>query len=209
VEDEFTLEAGEALYVPRGVMHAAATTDTRSVHVTLGVMSYTWADLLVDCLAEVVERSPAWRENLPFGFARDGEADPALASALAEELDLDAVVQERRRTFGGHLRPRAADHLRQAVSARELEPGDQVRWRDGVLGRISETEGGVTVASDGRAVDLPAAALRTVACLLTGDRWVAGAVEDGLDWESRRVVLTALIREGWVVRTPGPGRGLA
>jgi hypothetical protein len=211
VEEEFTLEAGEALYVPRGIMHAAATTDAVSVHVTLGVMSYTWADLLVDSLGELVERSPGWRENLPFGFARGGDADPALASALAErlaalaeELDLDAVVRERRRTFGGHLRPRSTDHLRQVVSAGELGPEDQVCWRDGVRGRIETTEHGVAVGSGGRAIDLPAAARPTLERLVTGGPQVAGALADGLDWESRRAVLTALIREGWVVRTPGP-----
>lgn len=209
VEDEFTLEAGEALYVPRGIMHAAATTDTLSVHVTLGVMSYTWADLLVDCLGELVERSPGWRENLPFGFAAgEGEPDPALASGLAErlaalgeELDLATVIRERGRTFGGHLRPRSTDHLRQVVSARALGPRDQVRWRDGVSGRIEETEGGVRVTSGGREIGLPPAARPTVERLATGELLVAGDVDDGLEWESRRVVLTALIREGWVVRT--------
>lgn len=213
VESEFTLEAGEALYVPRGIMHAASTTDEVSLHVTLGVMSYTWADLLVDCMAELVERSPRWRESLPFGFARDGTADPALAAELAErlsalsaEVDLEAVVRERQRTFAGHLRPRATDHLRQVVAAPELEPEDRVRWRDGVPGGIELRNGRVAVVSGGREVELPAAARGTLERLLTGARVVAGEIDDGLDWGSRRVVLTALIREGWVARAPEPDR---
>ena len=39
-----------------GWMHAASTTDSTSVHITLGVMSYTWADLLADSLSELVDR---------------------------------------------------------------------------------------------------------------------------------------------------------
>ncbi len=211
VEAEFTLQAGEALYVPRGLMHAAATTEEVSLHVTLGVMSYTWADLLVDCLAEVVERDPGWRENLPFGFAAGEQPDPALASALTRRLtdlgaqiDLPAVVRERQGTFAGHLRPRATDHLQQVVAAPSLEGDDQVRWRDGVPGRVERRGERVAVMSGGREVEFPAAATSTIERLLTGATFMARGIDDGLDWESRRVVLTALIREGWVARAPSP-----
>ena len=208
VECEFTLQPGEALYVPRGFMHAAATTDSVSVHITLGVMSYTWADLLVDCLAEVVERSPQWRENVPFGFVRQGQVDTGLASALAEriasldaELDLARVLVERERTFSAHLRPRAIDHLQQVSSVSRLEEGDEVRWRDGVTGEIEPRNGRVALLSGGRELEFPTAAAQTLDRVLTGENLVAGDIPDALDWPSRRVVLAALIREGWLTRS--------
>jgi hypothetical protein len=207
VEHELTLREGEALYIPRGIMHAAVTTEDVSLHVTLGVMAFTWAELVVDCLAELVERDPRWRENVPFGFAGDGRPDPALASELAERLstlsagvDLHAVVPERRRTFSGHLRPRATDYLQQAASAPELRPEDEVRWRESLPGRIEHRNGRVVVASGDREIELPAAATATLERMLAGVPLVGGAIDDGLDWESRRVVLAALIREGWVAR---------
>lgn len=202
VEAEFRLEAGDALYVPRGVMHAAATTDAISLHITLGVMAYTWCDLLVDCLGELAGRATEWRENVPFGFARRAD-DSALRARLDEmltglggEVDLPKVVVERQRAFESRLRPRTRDLLRRASAAAAVAKGDTLEWRRGAHGWIEQRNGRVALVTGGREVEFPVGARRTLELLLGGEPVTAGAMEDGLDWESRRVVLTTLIREG-------------
>ncbi|MFL1463011.1 cupin domain-containing protein [Roseococcus sp. DSY-14] len=77
------LQPGDALYIPRGVMHDAATQGERSLHVTVGLLEASWAQairLLVDA-AELDDA--ALRESVPSW--RIGEADlaPALAAKLA------------------------------------------------------------------------------------------------------------------------------
>ncbi len=208
VESEFTLETGEALYVPRGWMHAAATTDSTSVHITLGVMSYTWADLLADSLSELVDRNSSWRENVPLGFALDGGLDKGLEEelsrrilTLSQEMDLHSVVPARAETFVEHLRPRAIDYLKQVVHADEVSEESRVRWRPGVPGRIALRDGRVALISRGREVDFPSEAKTTLECLLGGEIVRAGEIIDGLDWLSRRVILKALIQEGWLTVT--------
>lgn len=209
IEGEFTLEAGDALYVPRGLMHAAATTDEISAHVTLGVMSYTWADLLVDCLSEVVDRDPRWRESVPFGFANEGA--PAVHAELAErigslpaKIDLDAVVPARAGSFTQHLRPRTTDHLQQVRAAATLSPEDRVRWTRGVPGSLEADGERVAAVSRARRVDFPAAAESTLRALLSEQELVAGDIHDELDWASRNVVISALVREGWVTIARSP-----
>lgn len=205
VEAELTLEAGEVLYIPRGVMHAAVTTDTVSLHVTLGVMAYTWADLLVDCVSEIAERSPEWRANVPYGLAdRDPDGRKTLAGfrgrleALASDVDLAAVIAERQRAFDDVFRPRATDLMRQAIGAGGVDESDLVRWRPGTTGWLERRNGRAVLMSPGREVDFPAAAAGTVEALIDAGALRAGEVADGLDWESRRAVLTALVREGFV-----------
>ena len=70
-QDEFTLNSGDTLYIPRGQMHAAETTDEISLHITLGLIAYSWADLLADFdeRAGIIEF--------------DGEAERTEAEALA------------------------------------------------------------------------------------------------------------------------------
>jgi hypothetical protein len=207
VEAEFTLAAGDALYIPRGVMHAATTTDEQSLHITLGVMSYTWADLLVDCVSELVERDAAWRESLPVGFAAHEGGEAVLRDALTAKLatlpgalDLGAVVEARRHALESHLRPRASDHLQQVMAIPALHPDDVVQWRVGVPSQVEPRGERVAILSGAREVELPAAAAATLDLVRGGAALAAGAIADGLDWESRRVVLAALIREGWLVR---------
>jgi hypothetical protein len=45
---ELDLAPGDLLYLPRGFVHTTATSESSSVHVTLGVTVYTWIELLTE-----------------------------------------------------------------------------------------------------------------------------------------------------------------
>jgi ribosomal protein L16 Arg81 hydroxylase len=81
-----TLHRGDLLYLPRGTVHAAQTTDSFSAHVTIGVTMYTAVELLQDLLHEAMQ-IPALRASLPRGFATRGECQPALRERLLHALD--------------------------------------------------------------------------------------------------------------------------
>lgn len=67
----FVLRAGDCAYVPRGLMHDAATSGDRpSLHITCGLILRTWADLMLEAVSEVCVKDPAFRRGLPPGFAR-------------------------------------------------------------------------------------------------------------------------------------------
>jgi ribosomal protein L16 Arg81 hydroxylase len=72
VTQEFTLKRGDLLYCPRGLYHAARSTDEVSLHITLGLIGKTWADVVTEALSEACLASPTFRANLPAGFANDG-----------------------------------------------------------------------------------------------------------------------------------------
>jgi cupin superfamily acireductone dioxygenase involved in methionine salvage len=59
-----TLDAGDVLYLPRGTVHVATTSNTTSIHMTyrLETKGHTWADLKYEEL-RVDEDSP-WLLNL-------------------------------------------------------------------------------------------------------------------------------------------------
>lgn len=74
-----TLEPGAALYIPRGVMHDAATEPGEpSLHITVGFLDPCWAQALRALLDDAELTDPALRESVPTW--RFGEA------ALAERL---------------------------------------------------------------------------------------------------------------------------
>jgi lysine-specific demethylase/histidyl-hydroxylase NO66 len=97
---EFVLKAGECIYVPRGLMHDAQTHgDTASLHITLGLIVKTWADLMLEAVSEVALRTPAMRHSLPPGFARpdfdrtDAEVQfRDMAEMLAREMSVDGAM---------------------------------------------------------------------------------------------------------------------
>lgn len=108
---EIDLEAGDLLYLPRGYIHAAATSDSFSAHVTIGVTVYTWMDLAAEMFMSCmgVER---FRSALPPGFASNAEFKQTLRQGLMgllEELqtnsDYDKLIDNfTRRVLSGRSR---------------------------------------------------------------------------------------------------------
>jgi len=78
------LEPGDALYIPRGVMHDAATEEGgRSLHATIGFMEPSWSQALRSLIDEAEALDASLRQSVPTW--RIGEVDflPLLAEKLA------------------------------------------------------------------------------------------------------------------------------
>ena len=83
---EVELNAGDLLYLPRGVLHSTATTESFSAHVTVGISVYTWADLLKELLSSAMD-DEHMRHALPAGFATHAELRPLLNRKMREMVD--------------------------------------------------------------------------------------------------------------------------
>ena len=66
----FELQAGDVAYLPRGLIHDARSGNDVSLHITIGVLSYTWSDLLLEFVADASLNCSALRRALPLRFAR-------------------------------------------------------------------------------------------------------------------------------------------
>jgi ribosomal protein L16 Arg81 hydroxylase len=80
---EFDLNAGDTLYIPRGFVHEAASTNSTSLHLTVGILPIIWAEVLLASVESLFERDSRFRESLPPGFARD----QAISREVEEHLD--------------------------------------------------------------------------------------------------------------------------
>lgn len=115
LKQEFVLKAGDCAYVPRGLMHDAMTSGTEpSLHITVGLIVRTWADLMLEAVSEVALRETALRRSLPPGYTHpnfDRTAARAHLKALAElvarEIKLDDSLDLTIDTF---IRSRPADN---------------------------------------------------------------------------------------------------
>lgn len=113
--ERVTLRRGDLLYMPRGVMHAATTGPSISIHVTFAVLGLTWVDLLSSALRQMAGTTPELRKIVPFGASRrdtDEEVarhgarllqDPALGAALTpfmKDLAARYEAQKPAQNFG-------------------------------------------------------------------------------------------------------------
>jgi len=91
----FQLKAGDCAYVPRGLMHDAETAgDEPSLHITVGIIVRTWADLVLEAVSEVALNEPDFRRALPPGFARAGADRTATRATFAKLIAAVAAKAE-------------------------------------------------------------------------------------------------------------------
>jgi len=148
-----TLGPGDALYLPRGYIHAAETNGQRSIHLTVGVTATTAYDVLRAVL-ELAAQEESFRRTLPLGTAEEQLADVAGIVADAAQW-LGAMPAERAReavrgrlTRQGGLEPLGMLATEDALLAFDKETS--VRPRAGLVASFADpaTKG----APDGRVI---------------------------------------------------------
>jgi hypothetical protein len=198
------LRPGDALYVPRGFLHAAKALGGVSAHMTVGLHTLTRYHLVEDLLT-LAAGNAELRSALPLGI------DPADPDQLAEHLDAvvaalteqirctgaeDVARRVRRRTWSGN-RPAPLGPLAQAAAARDLATGDVVRWRPGLRYRLVAGDG-VRLELPDRVISLPGATEGAVRTLTAGEPVVVGELP-GLDGADQLVLVRRLLTEAVLV----------
>ena len=191
---DVVLEAGDALYLPRGYVHAASTTDDPSVHLTVGVLSTTWYDVLTDAVA-LAAQDVGFRDALPLaGTPADVAGFLSRAAEWVRGLPAGEVQALVARRAERAVPVEPVGMLATAELLRTLGPASRVRPRRGLRWTLDASDGRVVLTLSDRVVDLPAVAEGPLRQLLAGPVQV-GEVE-GLDLPGALVLVRRMLREG-------------
>jgi JmjC domain len=196
------LQPGDVMYMPRRTPHAARTQETLSGHLTVGIPSLTWREVLKEPLLEILG-APEFDEPLPAAYHRDREAFAALVDDRMEEIgrrwEKADPVDVAGRSVDRFLTTRPPLLRGGLVAIAQLESLDDrsaVRRREGSICELSMREGRLTVLLGDRALVMPGwcePAMRTVAeraSIRISD------LAPHLDLEGRLTLVRRLVREG-------------
>lgn len=194
-------------YVPRGVVHDAIATDEVSLHVTTGLLTPRWVDLVVEAVAELAQVDPAFRRAVPPGFANDGfdrtEARAMLRSLLeraAEGADADRTLDGFVDDFRRARVPVVPGQFLQHVAADGIEPGTRmVRRPDLIYGLFERAgEGGdeIVLSVYGNDIAFPVHAADALRDALARPGFTVGDLAGDLDEGGQAVLARRLVREG-------------
>ncbi|HEV2920761.1 MAG TPA: cupin domain-containing protein [Actinomycetota bacterium] len=199
---EAELAPGDCLYVPRGFRHAARTAETASLHLTVGMLTYNWNDLLREVLDLATEES--WfREGLPVGFADDPAAlEASLAERVAElrrfldKVDLTRVAERAVNRFWTNRAPMLQGQLRQLLTLDELDEATVLERRPGTTCRLRVTGDRLELLLGDRTLTMPAGLEPALRQVVAADRLTPADLAGHLDGPSRLVLVRRLVREG-------------
>jgi ribosomal protein L16 Arg81 hydroxylase len=190
---ELTLRAGDTLYLPRGWLHDALTSETDSLHITVGVNLHTWVDAFRSALAEC-EQDLEFRRSVP----EDGEPAVDLVERLTERLAPEAVTRRARAAFVKSRRPILDGHLKEVRELDSVTVDTLLERRPTVIADLE----GTTLSFEGKHVDFPDTARDQLTAIVETDApFTPSDLPDGLDEEGRLVLVRRLIREGFLRRS--------
>jgi bifunctional lysine-specific demethylase and histidyl-hydroxylase NO66 len=207
-ELEVTLEAGDSLYVPRGFLHSARAQDGISGHLTVGVVTTNWADVL-RAAVDGIDDEVGFRRALPPGWADDDESARAdLTAAVSDQLerlrgwlekvDAGAVATTVARRFWAGRIPPLEGQLAQLAALDRIDDSTTVRRRAGAICVLEAVDGRLEMVLGDRVLLLPAELEEAVRILVGGgaDPIRVGDLAAHLDGPSRQVLVRRLVREG-------------
>jgi ribosomal protein L16 Arg81 hydroxylase len=218
-QHEFRLEPGDLLYVPRGTVHGPFTTDSASLHLTMGYRPLRWCDYLNALLNVAVEQDVALRQSLrPGSLEHIGHELPARLDILLRAAGSPSVrrlaMERFQEGFTAQLRPLPGGHMRSALRSPEVKPDTPVRRRPEALCHVYEVGNRVRIQFPGvgivgdedlqpGSIEAPLSAggaLRQIARSTAA--FTARDLPPILALDSRLMLVRRLVREGLLVADP-------
>jgi lysine-specific demethylase/histidyl-hydroxylase NO66 len=192
VEDR-VLRPGDTLYLPRGWLHEALTSESDSLHLTIGINIVTWLDAFKAALEELgddVRFRRSWQSPEPL---------EDLVDAFRDRLGGAEVTRRARERLVRTRRPIRDGQLVQLRALDELDEETPLQRRSTVLAELVERDGGIGLLFEGRTVTFPAHAREeVVAVARAAEPFTAAELPGSLDDASRLVLVRRLVREGFL-----------
>jgi ribosomal protein L16 Arg81 hydroxylase len=200
---DFELEAGDFAYIPRGVVHDACSSETTSLHITVGVLHYTWTDLLLESIADISLNDPSFRKAISPGFARQ-DFNRAQARGIFRDLllslcaksDLDAMLDRFADEFISQCPPLLRGQLGQIANLDRVALDTVVGTRTSVFSHVRTDGEATTVDCYGRKITFPVHVTEAVHFALSNSKFTCRELPGDLDEAGKLTLVRRLIREG-------------
>jgi ribosomal protein L16 Arg81 hydroxylase len=209
---ELTLKAGDVFYCPRGLYHSARSTDDVSLHITLGLIGKTWADIMIEAVSQACLASPVFRANLPVGYANQGfdtRQAEATFSSLLETFSRDAklapLLKRFAESFVTSRRPALQGCLQELDHPQQVSPDSRLIARPHLIYLLQEGEEGdkLVILFGSTQISLPSFTRDAVHFALSGQPFLVSDLPGEIDDAGKVVLARRLIKEGLLDRLDG------
>ncbi|MGC4232768.1 MAG: cupin domain-containing protein [Niabella sp.] len=189
---------GDFLYVPRGYVHDAIADDGISSHITIGVLSFTWARYFNEIFPQLEEFKtfreavPFWKENLSSLIKEKTEA---LKQKLSE-LDFDKGIERLNKSYRA-AQPQPVHHYFESIrTISKLSPGTGLALNEGVIYNFVKKEEGNELQLLGKAIRFPDTAKPALDYIFNNKKFTLQDLPAEAD--AAKELAVQLIREGVV-----------
>ena len=213
---EFTLHPGDLWYCPRGIPHDANSTNESSLHITFGALVKTWAEVMIEAMADLSLADPLFRRSLPPGYITDGVPTSSLERTfrqLAERFSRSARLGPALEGIAEDFittRPAFVPGQREQVIALEsVTLYSRLGARPDVVYRCQHDERALRLQYRNIEISFPRWADSALRYALEHAEYRARDLPGDLDDAGKLVLVRRLIREGLVRCLPESSASVA
>ncbi len=131
------MKPGDVLYLPRGFVHEGITNEDLSLHLTLGLHPYRWAQIIENAVNAVAERDVEWRKS-PHQPPTDAELFSILHSLTPDEIR--AAAERMEQTFVTERRNPLEGQLEQLANLVALNEDSYIALRPNLLYELTTAD---------------------------------------------------------------------
>ena len=201
---EIELRPGDLLYLPRGHVHEPFTGESLSLHLTVGIFVYRWADLFEQALQAVVQQDVRFREAVPRGYLDSAAAAADLQTRFQELLQgfaagasvAQASARLADRFFAEHLPALPDGRLTGPEARATIELDTVLEKRPGSVCRVSAGAESAQIQFPGNRVSGPSWIAPALHFVAQAARFAVRGLPDDLSDNAKVVLARRLVREG-------------
>ena len=207
VEHTFDLSEGDVLYIPRGHLHDAETSDVASIHITLGLHP-TYFYEVVEQMARKARDEPGFRRAV-HNLMADGAPEDVITRMkqmihdLVEETDIADILNSFHKWHVEHRNPGRWVPFTDLLALPALNENTWVAPVDDLVYRLEHAEGQLHLRLAGPDLFFPPFMEEPMRALLESPVQRVGDIPGLLDSEGRVGLARQLIAAG-VMRTVPP-----
>ena len=201
---DITLEPGDLLYLPRGFVHVAHTTDQLSAHLSVSLMPHTWADVfraLVDSIPND-ERFRSAIELQPNGPAEASENQERVFEQLVEAFvqgsDLEDALDLLGRQFVSTRLPDTAGQLIALEGPQTVTHDSTLRRCSGIIWRVDADNDHAHLHFHGKTISAPWSAIQSLRWIATADSFTPSEIPGNLSADTACQLAQHLVNEGFL-----------
>ena len=197
-----TLEPGHVLYIPRGFVHEGASAGESSLHLTFGIHSLRWVEIVKEPVQVAAERMVQFRRSVPMDSLSPETSSPELINTLGELLgtlascDLEGDVLKRMgRRHVRSSRPAPDGHFAAIDRAWSLSLHSVVESRPGLTSMVHVENGRARIEFGRNSVHGPAGIAPALRFIAQISRFRVEELADDLSDNSKLVLIRRLVQE--------------
>lgn len=202
---EIQLSQGDLLYLPRGVFHDAETSTNLSVHITLGMLFYTWTDLLVQLVLDQSKKNIELRKSIPLLYEKQtntadwmNEWDSMIAGIFTQN-DAQTSIDAFRNNLLNNLHIPIPGLLQQREMIENTSLDQSFRLHPDKCCQIRKKKDEILLEWNNVQWTFPDYAENTLRTIIAKPTFQMSDLPEDLDRESLWILLKRLIKEGIVL----------